>query len=195
MPFYLRPRLPGATIFFTVTLQQRGSDLLLRHIDDLRDAVRVTRRERPFDVDAWVVLPDHMHCIWRLPEGDSSYSVRMGAIKARFSMAVRRAGFTPPLPQVLHDGGVNPALRKGQVGIWQKRFWEHHIRNPADWEAHMQYCWMNPVKHGLVDQPEDWAFSSFARRGAAFSGHRRGEPRPTSDLHRRGEPRPTSPTP
>ena len=195
MPFYLRPRLPGATIFFTVTLQQRGSDLLLRHIDDLRGAVRMTRKERPFDIDAWVVLPDHMHCIWHLPEGDSSYSVRMGAIKARFSMAVRRAGFAPPLPQFLPDGGVNPALRKGQVGIWQKRFWEHHIRNPADWEAHMQYCWMNPVKHGLVTQPEDWAFSSFARQGATFSGHRRGEPRPTDHLQRRGEPRPTAPTP
>lgn len=163
MPFYIRPKQPGACIFLTVTLQDRRSDLLLRHVDLLRDAVRATRRERPFAVDAWVVLPDHMHGIWRLPEGDSDYSVRVGAMKARFSMAVRRAGFTPPLPTHLPSGGVNPALRKGQVGIWQKRFWEHHIRGEADWQAHMNYCWVNPVKHGLVDRPEDWAYSSFAK--------------------------------
>ncbi|PLL11111.1 transposase [Tabrizicola sp. TH137] len=170
MPHYIRPRRPGATIFFTVALQQRGGDLLIRHVDALRDAVRVTRRERPFAVDAWVVLPDHMHCIWQLPEGDSDYSIRMGAIKARFSMALRRAGFTSALPETLPHGGVNPALRKGQVGIWQKRFWEHHIRNTADWQAHRHYCWMNPVKHGLVDAPQDWPYSSYLRDVARGDG-------------------------
>ena len=96
MPRYLRPRRPGASIFFTVTLADRGSDLLVRHVDVLREAVRQTRAERPFCIDAWVVLPDHMHCVWTMPEGDAAYSVRIAAIKARFSMALRRAGFTPP---------------------------------------------------------------------------------------------------
>ena len=97
MSRYLRPRRPGASIFFTVTLAERGADRLVRHVDLLREAVRQTRAERPFAIDAWVVLPDHLHCVWTLAEGDAGYSVRMGAIKSRFSMALRRAGFTPPI--------------------------------------------------------------------------------------------------
>lgn len=163
MPQYRRLHIPGACVFVTLTLQDRSSDLLVRHVELLRQAVRETRAERWFGIDCWVVLPDHMHCLWRLPDGDTDYSTRVGAIKARFSMSVRRAGFTPPLPKTLPDGGVNPALRKGQVGIWQKRFWEHHIRDQRDWTIHRQYCWMNPVKHGFVDEPEDWPYSSYLR--------------------------------
>ena len=85
MPRYLRPHAPGATIFFTVTLATRGTDLLVREVGRLRAAVAATRAERPFGIDAWVVLPDHLHCVWTLPEGDAAYSVRWGAIKARFS--------------------------------------------------------------------------------------------------------------
>ena len=173
MPNYHRPREPGARVFFTVALADRGSDLLVREVEALRKAVRQTRDERPFGIDAWVVLPDHMHCVWRLPEGDADFSTRMGAIKARFSMAVRRAGFTPPIPPISPNGrvfgrgigGVNPALRKGEVGIWQKRFWEHHLRHEADWRAHLQYCWINPVKHGLVADPGEWPYSSYHRDG------------------------------
>jgi putative transposase len=167
MSRYLRPTVTGARVFFTVALQARGWDTLIREIDALRDAVRATRAERPFGIDAWVVLPDHLHCVWALPAGDADFSTRWGAIKARFSMSLRRAGFTPPVPTVV-NGGVNPALRKGQVGIWQKRFWEHHIRDEADWEAHVRYCWINPVKHGLVERPEDWPWSSFKRSGGAM---------------------------
>ncbi len=161
MPNYIRPRIPGATIFFTVNLADRGSTLLLDQIDMLRAAIGLTRKDRPFHVDAWVVLPDHMHCVWTLPEGDCNYSTRWGAIKGRFSISLRRAGFTPP--STPGNGGVNPALRKGQAGIWQKRFWEHHIRNAEDYSAHMRYCWMNPVKHGLVERPEDWPYSTVRR--------------------------------
>ena len=176
MSSYIRPDQPGATVFFTACLADRGSDLLVREIDRLRAAVRTTRAERPFGIEAWVVLPDHMHCVWRLPDGDSDFSTRMGAIKARFSMAVRRAGFTPPLPGDHgrqfpvggeKSGGVNPALRRGQVGIWQKRFWEHHIRDEVDFLAHVRYCWINPVKHGLVSDPGDWPYSSYHRDGGA----------------------------
>ena len=191
MSSYIRPKRPGAAVFFTVNLADRASDLLVREIEALREAVRATREERPFGIEAWVVLPDHMHCVWRLPEADHDFSVRMGAIKARFSMAVRRAGFTPPVPESRRagftpplvvsiggplpedggqGGGVNPALRRGQVGIWQKRFWEHHIRDEVDFRAHVRYCWVNPVKHGLVSEPGKWPYSSYHRNGGGAAG-------------------------
>lgn len=130
MSNYLRPVVTGASVFFTVNLVDRSSDLLVREIGQLREAVRVTREVRPFQVDAWVVLPDHLHCVWTLPDGDSDYSVRWGAIKARFVMGVRRAGFSPPpeLP-VVQSGrfaGLKPGPRqdKREVAVWQRRFWD-----------------------------------------------------------------------
>jgi putative transposase len=105
-----------------------------------------------------------------MPVGDADFSGRWGAIKARFSMSVRRAGFTPPpAPTTAQrlamaiNGGVNPARRKGQVGIWQKRFWEHMIRDERDYRNHVEYCWDNPVKHGFVERAVDWPFSSIHR--------------------------------
>jgi len=188
MSCYIRPRRPGASVFFTVTLAARGSDALVREVETLRQAVRVTKQERPFHIDAWVVLPDHMHCVWTLPEGDSDYATRMGAIKARFTRAVkRRVGFHPTnAVDVIEGGGDvaemvgwnpqvvgwNPTLRspskirKGDGGIWQRRYWEHHIRNEADFAAHVRYCWINPVKHGFVERPQDWPYSSYHRDGA-----------------------------
>ncbi|RII37990.1 transposase [Pseudooceanicola sediminis] len=179
MSRYIRPRVTGASIFFTVCLADRRSDLLVRHVDVLRAAVRATMAERPFVIDAFVVLPDHFHCVWSLPRGDAEYSHRMAAIKARFSRNIRRAGFTPPChdravlqrsggerfgrAMPMAGGGVNPALRKGQTGIWQKRFWEHHIRTEWDFANHVRYCHINPVKHGLVAAPEDWLYSSLHR--------------------------------
>jgi putative transposase len=104
---YIRPRTPGAAVFFTVTLAGRGSRLLVDHVATLREAVRVTKAERPFRIDAWVVLPDHMHCLWTLPEGDSDYSVRMGAIKVRFSRA-------------LPEGRMRAShIIRRETGIWQ----------------------------------------------------------------------------
>jgi putative transposase len=147
VPKYFRPKVNGATVFFTVVLAHRGRDLLVRYFDVMQQAVRVTQAERPFEIDAWVILPDHFHCVWTLPKGDAEYSVRMGAIKARFVMGVRRAGFTPPMTlPVVRVGrfvGVNPDLRvdKGEVGVWQRRFWEHHIRDERDYENHVRYCW------------------------------------------------------
>lgn len=174
MSNYRRPRVTGATIFFTVALARRGSRLLIDEIGLLREAVRATRAERPFTIDAWVVLPDHMHCVWTLPAGDAGYSARWGAIKSRFTRSLRddgRVGFQPTDAKRLgRPVGWNPTLprsaskrRKGDAGIWQRRFWEHHIRDPADMAAHVRYCWVNPVKHGLVDRPEAWPFSSVHR--------------------------------
>jgi putative transposase len=108
MSRYLRPKVAGATVFFTVTLADRGADTLVREVEVLRDAVRATRAERPFTIDAWVVLPDHLHCVWTLPEGDADFSTRMGAIKARFTRTLtgagdaagdRRVGFHPTMAQ------------------------------------------------------------------------------------------------
>ena len=163
-------------MFFTVALVQRGGWLLVEEVTRLRAAVRQTKTERPFHIEAWVVLPDHVHAVWTLPTGDADSSIRWGAIKARFTMSLRRAGFTPPthLPIVNRGryAGVNPGLRhdKGEVAIWQRRFWEHHIRDKADYRAHVRYCWMNPVKHGLVERPEDWPYSSVHRDGRFQKG-------------------------
>ncbi len=158
MPNYRRPKVTGATVFFTVTLADRQSDLLIREIGLLRAAVRATKVERPFEIECWVVLPDHLHCIWTLPAGDRDFSTRWGAIKSRFTRAIKgRVGLNPTLRR-------SPSkVRQGDAGIWQRRFWEHHIRNEEDFAAHRQYCWFNPVKHGLVGHPSDWPFSSYHR--------------------------------
>ncbi len=151
MPNYTRPQCTGAAIFFTVALQDRGARLLLDHVDHLRAAVAVTKAERPFQINAWVVLPDHLHCVWTLPGGDGDFSTRWRLIKARFSRAVPK-------------GALRPShIARQERGIWQRRFWEHHLRDEADLSAHVNYCWINPVKHGLVKRPEDWPYSSVHR--------------------------------
>jgi putative transposase len=144
-------RVPGGTVFFTVGLAGAGSSLLVEEVERLRVAVRQTMAERPFTVRAWVVLPDHMHCVWDLPEGDADHAVRWGAIKARFSKGL-------PAGRV-GDGRV---LRRGQ-GVWQRRFREHHCRGEGDVAECVRYCWSNPVKHGYVERPEDWPWSSVRR--------------------------------
>ncbi|GHC49474.1 REP-associated tyrosine transposase [Neogemmobacter tilapiae] len=151
MSEYLRPRQKGASIFFTVNLAQRGSSLLVDHVQALREAVRQTRHERPFAIVAWVVLPDHLHSVWTLPEGDTDYSTRWAVIKARFSRA---------MPQTAQRASH---VARREHGLWQRRFWEHHIRDESDLAAHIGYCWHNPVKHGLVDHPKDWVYSSYHR--------------------------------
>lgn len=152
MPNYIRPSVKGATIFFTVALAQRQGDLLCREVETLRQAVKVTRAELPFDIMACVVLPDHIHAIWALPSGDDDFSTRWKQIKTRFTKAV---------------GAVRPRsaskVAKGEAGIWQRRFWDHHIRNQADYDAHLRYCWVNPVRHGLVKRAVDWPYSSIHR--------------------------------
>ena len=176
MSCYVRPRVSGARLFFTVCLSGRGGSILTDEILRLRAAVRETQAERPFQIDAMVVLPDHLHALWTLPNGDADYSTRWGAIKARFTRSLndahRRPGFSPaPLPTqlpVVRSGrfaGLKPGLRKHkrECAIWQRRFWEHHIREERDYEAHLRYCWGNPVKHGLVERAVDWPYSSIHR--------------------------------
>ncbi|MFM7653990.1 MAG: REP-associated tyrosine transposase [Paracoccaceae bacterium] len=124
MSRYIRPCQPGASIFFTVALADRGAQTLVDQVETLRQAVRATKAERPFRIDAWVILPDHMHCVWTLPEGDADFSVRMAAIKARFTRDVRRSGFTPTPPSNPYGAkggrqrvGVNPDLLKDEAPI------------------------------------------------------------------------------
>ena len=152
MSDYRRYRVPGGTYFFTINLLERRSDLLTRHIDVLREAVRRTRLERPLSIDAWVVLPEHMHCIVTLPEGDSDFSNRIKAIKIRF---VRNIPAT--------ERRSRTRIARGERGIWQRRFWEHAIRNDTDYARHMDYVHYNPVKHGHVVFARDWPYSTFHR--------------------------------
>ena len=157
MTAYRRVRIPGATYFFTVALDARGSDLLVAEIDALRGAYLATWRERPFRCEAMVVLPDHLHAVWTLPGGDADYATRWGAIKFRFTRRVKTDGNPATVTR------SSSKRRKGDAGIWQRRFWEHCIRDEADFAAHVAYCWGNPVKHGLAERAADWPYSSIHR--------------------------------
>lgn len=158
MPRYLRARVPGASYFFTVNLSRRGSRLLVDRVGDLRAAYARTVRDAPVFCDAMVILPDHLHAVWTLPPGDSAYSERWRKIKYRFSRAV---GGTVGRPA--HPTRSASKVAKRERGIWQRRFWEHAIRDEADYRAHVAYCWGNPVKHGLVERAVDWPYSSIHR--------------------------------
>ena len=152
MPDYRRNWVAGGCYFFTVNLCDRRSDLLVRGIEPLRSAVRTTRGRHPFHIDAWVVLPDHLHCIWTLPPHDADFSRRWQMNKTMFSRSMPR------------DASPRASLvRKREAGLWQRRYWEHTIRNEQDYAAHIDYVHFNPVKHGLAASAAEWPFSSFTR--------------------------------
>ena len=153
MPNYRRAWHPGGTYFFTVNLLERsGNDLLVRHIDLLRESVKVVRAAHPFIIHAWVVLPDHLHCVIELPVGDSDFALRWRLIKSHFSKSF-------PKTELLSA----TRARRGERGIWQRRFWEHLIRDAKDFSAHMDYVHINPLKHGLVTSVAKWPCSTFHR--------------------------------
>jgi len=152
MPNYIRALVPGGTFFFTVALLERRRRLLTENIDDLRAVFSGARRRRPFRIDAIVVLPDHLHCIWTLPPGDSDFSARWHDIKARFAARVPKGERLSARRE-----------KKGERGIWQRRFWEHVIRDETDFERHADYIHYNPVKHGHVGSVAEWPYSSFRR--------------------------------
>lgn len=141
---YRRVRIAGGCYFFTVALANRQSDLLIRNIDLLRSAVKEVIAQHPFKINAMVVLPDHIHAIWTLPEGDDNYSMRWMLIKRRFSLSL-------PKTEMISSS----RLYKRERGIWQRRFWEHAIRDESDFLNHMTYIHLNPVKHGYVNNAED----------------------------------------
>jgi putative transposase len=149
MVLYRRNRVPGGTYFFTVTLRNRSSTLLVDHIDLLRESVRFARRKKPFHIDALVVLPEHLHAVLTLPPGDYDYSGRWKMIKSHFSHALAKTGI--PIKK----------NKRGEYALWQSRFWEHTIRDETDFAHHVDYVHYNPVKHGLVRQVRDWPYSTF----------------------------------
>ena len=150
MPEYRRHRVPGATYFFTVNLADRKSRLLIEQIPVLRKVVGRVRFLMPFYIDAWVVLPEHMHCLWTLPEDDSNFPKRWQAIKTAFSRSI------PPAEAL-----STSRQARGERGIWQRRYWEHTVRDERDYASHMDYIHFNPVKHGLAESAAEWEFSSF----------------------------------
>lgn len=153
MRTYIRSHSLGGTYFFTVNLAQRKqNDLLVRHIDELRNACRYTKQRHPLTIEAMVVLPEHLHCIWRLPEGDDDYSLRWRLLKSHFSRHIEK-GETVSASR----------LRKNERGLWQRRYWEHQIRDNTDFQRHLDYIHYNPVKHGYVNKATDWPYSSIHR--------------------------------
>ncbi len=152
MPRYTRAHVPGGTFFFTVNLLDRRQKLLTENISLLREVFEAARRRRPFTTEAIVILPEHLHCIWTLPAGEADFSSRWHDIKARFAAQI-------PCGERLSER----RLKKGERGIWQRRFWEHVIRDKRDFERHADYIHFNPVKHGHVAKVADWPYSSFHR--------------------------------
>ena len=128
MPQYIRAFVPGGTFFFTVNLLERRRKLLTENIDTLREVFKSARRRRPFTIEAIVILPDHLHCLWTLPPGDADFSTRWHDIKSRFAAQIPRGERLSPR-----------RLHKGERGLWQRRFWEHVIRDEADYERHVDY--------------------------------------------------------
>ena len=145
--------MPGGTYFFTVNLLQRQqNNLLVRNIDNLRKVVHDVRARYTFAIHGWVVLPDHIHCLLTLPEGDANSALRWRLIKGGFSKTIPRA-----------EARSQSRTNRGERGIWQRRYWEHLIRDEKDFAAHMDYIHINPVKHGLVARVVDWPYSTFHR--------------------------------
>jgi putative transposase len=148
---YRRNYLTGGMYFFTVNLQNRQSTLLTEYITPLRGALRAVQQHLPFNIIAMVVLPEHLHALWKLPAGDADYSQRWRAIKSQFTRSLIKQGVK------LQNN------KKGEYFLWQRRFWEHTIRDEPDLERHINYIHYNPVKHGLVERVSDWPHSSFGK--------------------------------
>jgi putative transposase len=151
MTDYRRFRHPGVTWFFTVNLAERRSNrLLVDRINILREAFVQVKKDHPFVIEAIVVLPEHLHCILSLPTGDSDFSTRWGLIKSHFSRNIEK------------DERISKSrIKRGERRLWQRRFWEHLIRDETDYQRHVDYIHWNPVKHGWVRNVKEWPHSSF----------------------------------
>jgi putative transposase len=149
---YRRARAAGGTYFFTLNLADRSSHLLVERVDELRAAVRLVKLRHPFEALGWVVLPDHLHALWTLPTDEADFSTRWMLIKAAFSRSIEPG-------EIIRRS----RLQKGERGIWQRRFWEHQIRDEDDLQRHLDYIQINPVKHGCVKRAVDWPYSSIHR--------------------------------
>jgi len=152
MSRYRRSKIDGGVFFFTVALADRSSDLLVREVDRLRRSYASVQKRLPFETIAICILPDHLHAIWALPQDDANFPLRWNLIKG---------GFSRGLPTVVRPTASKLAKREKE--IWQRRYWEHAIRDDADLERHVDYVHFNPVKHGYINRVCDWPYSSFSR--------------------------------
>lgn len=152
MPNYRRLKHTGNCYFFTVNLADRRSNFLTANTDLIRAAYCAVQRTLPFYCDAFVLLPDHLHAVWTLPDDDYNTGGRWALFKSYVS---RRASQVP-------NRSHSKAVRR-EKGLWQRRFWEHVVESEKDYNAHIEYCWSNPVKHGLVATPHAWPYSSIHR--------------------------------
>lgn len=152
---YIRAAVPGATYFFTLALQDRQARWLVDHVAALRASFAGAKEVHPFHIDAMVVLPDHLHALWTLPAGDARYALRWMMIKRSFTKHLLDAGFLTP----------EAAARRGlaERRVWQRRYWEHLVRDDEDFARHVHYIHFNPVKHGWVLRASDWPYSSIHR--------------------------------
>ncbi len=156
MSNYRRARAAGGCYFFTVVTYRRQELLLIPdHLAVLRSVVKHVRAELPFAIEAWIVLPDHIHCIWTLPPGDRDFSKRWGLIKVGFTKRVAA--------EACQNASTPSRFLRHEGNIWQRRFWEHQIRDEEDFRLHMDYVHYNPVKHGFVAQVREWPHSTFHR--------------------------------
>ena len=156
MSYYRRANTPGTSYFFTVVTYRRQRILCDPPIRTaLRNAINKTRIKHPFTIDAWVLLPDHLHCIWTLPDGDADFSLRWAKIKRDVSLACGG--------QYKEWRWLSESKRKHREStIWQRRYWEHRIRDEEGYRRHMDYIHYNPVHHGLCDSPAQWPWSTLA---------------------------------
>lgn len=153
MSDYRRARDAGACYFFTLVTHRRQPLLTQSSLRQaLREAIVKVRRAHPFLIHGWVLLPDHLHCLWQLPEGDADFGLRWSLIKRLTSQAF-------PSEAAI---SLSRSLRR-ESGLWQRRFWEHRIRDDQDYRRHLDYLHWNPVRHGLVEQVGDWPWSSYHR--------------------------------
>ena len=146
---YRRSDVMGGTYFFTLNLAQRNTTLLVDEFDLLRIVINKVKKQHPFILDAMVVLPEHLHAILTLPSDDNDYATRWALIKS---------GFSRQLPK--REKVSKSRNSKGERGIWQRRYWEHLIRDENDYERHVDYIHYNPVKHGYVNTAADWPYST-----------------------------------
>lgn len=153
---YIRADAAGATYFFTLTLQDRGARFLVDHVTDLRACFAQVKQRHPFGIEAIVVLPEHLHAVVRLPVDDADFSTRWTLIKQSFTRMLEQK-------QALGQAARQPRGGQGERSVWQRRFWEHQIRDEEDFARHVDYIHFNPVKHGWVLRAGDWPYSSLHR--------------------------------
>ena len=170
---YRRAWRPGGWYFFTLVTYKRLPILTVpENVSRLRMSFHHVMQKRPFEIDGIVVLPDHVHCIWRLPEEDADFATRWRLIKHFFSRScfVGKMGKASPAlvewadhahQTTADEKQSNSRKGKRERAVWQRRYWEHLIRNEEDWRRHMDYIHYNPVRHGLASVPAEWPYSSF----------------------------------